>query len=257
MSKVLAIIIMVLAFTHVAPVTGVDNENKTIIITNDKKLNTKKTNNKEIYKKGWIKASCVCARKKPNKNARVAKELDYGVYIKFFKINKKWAKIKYKKRTYYVYSKYITKKRPRYTVKSAPSNNSIKSYMGYRAITSVSSPQYRLQHSKAYTGKYGIRQVNGRYCIALGSYYTKTVGKYVDVVLNNGKVIPCIIADCKADKDTDSMNRMHPDGSLVEFVVDTGCLHSTARRMGDISYCCKGWNSRVKKIKIYDKKERF
>lgn len=143
-----------------------------------------------------------------------------------------------------------------YVNRDVPKNNTIKTYMDYRAITSINSKQYKLQKSLAYTDSKGLRMVNGRYCVAVGSYYTTTIGQYIDIELENGKVIKGILADCKADKHTDSTNRMHPDGSVVEFVVDTKSLDSTAKRMGDISYV-NGWNSRVVNIKVYDKAEKF
>ena len=89
----------------------------------------------------------------------------------------------------------------------------------YKCITSKSSDQYRLQQI-AYTGMYGIRQVNGRFCVAVGSAYTTQIGQYIDLVLEDGAVIPCILADCKADIHTDTNNILTSDGSLAEFVVD-------------------------------------
>ena len=148
------------------------------------------------------------------------------------------------------------KKEPiNYVNRNVPSNNTIKSYMDYRCITSTGSNQYRLQRS-AYTGDNGLRMVNGRYCIAVGSYYTTTIGQYIDVELKNGKVIKAILADCKADIHTDKTNRINPNGSVIEFVVDTNLLDSTAKRMGDISYV-NGWNSKVINIRVYNKIEKF
>lgn len=137
-----------------------------------------------------------------------------------------------------------------------PDNNTIKSYMDYRRITSKSSRQYELQHSLAYTGNHGIRMVGDRYCVAVGSYYTTTIGQYIDIELKNGNVIHGILADCKDDKDTDSTNRLHSDGSVVEFVVDTDYLDNTAKQMGDISYV-NDWNSKIINIKVYNKIEKF
>lgn len=137
-----------------------------------------------------------------------------------------------------------------------PSNNSIKSYMDYRCITSRNSRQYQLQHSLAYTGNHGLRMVKDRYCVAVGSYYTTTIGQYIDIELENGSVIRGILADCKADKHTDSTNRINPNGSVVEFVVDTRTLDKTAKKMGDISYV-NDWNSKVVNIKVYEKIEEF
>ena len=127
--------------------------------------------------------------------------------------------------------------------------------MGYKAITLTSSNQYKLQKI-ASTDKNGFRKVGDRYCIAVGSYYTTTIGQYIDVELKNGNVIKGILADCKADKDTDSTNRIHSDGSVVEFVVDTDHLDKTCKIMGDISYI-NNWDSKVVNIKVYDKIEGF
>lgn len=139
----------------------------------------------------------------------------------------------------------------------APTNQRMKSYMDYRAITAKTSRQYILQHTLAYTGDYGLRMVNGRYCVALGSYYTKTIGQYVDIELENGKIIHGILADQKSDAHTDAMNQIHSDGSVVEFVVD-GTVFDPAviKHTGDISYL-NGWDSKVVKIRVYDTIEDF
>ena len=140
---------------------------------------------------------------------------------------------------------------------SAPTNQSIKSYMDYRSITATTSRQYVLQHTLAYTGDYGLRMVNGRYCIALGSYYTKTIGQYVDIELENGIIIRGILADQKSDAHTDDMNQMHPDGSVVEFVVDGTVFDpSIIKYSGDISYL-NGWDSKIVNIRVYDTIEDF
>lgn len=138
----------------------------------------------------------------------------------------------------------------KYTI---PSNSGFKSYMSYKSITSKSSYQYKLQSQYAYTGNYGIRQVNGRYCIAIGTFSTASVGTYVDLILENGTVIPCIVGDFKAPVHTDSSNivTLH-NGCVSEFIVDINNLHSTAKRMGNVSYCEDSWKSPVKEMKVYN-----
>lgn len=148
-----------------------------------------------------------------------------------------------------------TKKQSNYVNGDVP-DNTIKSYMDYRTITSTNSKQYKLQKSLAYTDSNGLRMVNGRYCVVVGSYYTTTIGQYIDIELENGKIIKGILADCKADIHTDSTNRINPNGSVVEFVVDVNTLDSTAKKMGDISYI-NGWNSKVVNIRVYDIVENF
>ena len=96
--------------------------------------------------------------------------------------------------------------------------------------------------------------VGDRYCIAIGSYYTKTIGKKIDIVLKHkGKthVLKCITADSKADKDTVSKHRIHKDGSVVEFVVNTSSLPQKAKVMGDISYAGKKFKGKITKIRVY------
>lgn len=167
---------------------------------------------------------------------------------------KSWTIIEYNQRICYIKSKYLSKKKPKYITKSSPSNT-FKSYMDYRCITAKSSPQYKLQHNKAYTDdRTGIRMVNGRYCIALGSYYVKTVGTKVDLIMKNGKVIKCILADQKADKDTINNHRQHPDGSIIEVLVDTGSLPRKVKRTGDVSYV-NPFKGSIKKIRIYKEEQ--
>lgn len=122
-----------------------------------------------------------------------------------------------------------------YEVKNVPNDNpKCKSYnityMSYTSVTSETSNQYKLLNSDScYTDtKTGIRMVDGRYCIALGSYYTHNVGQKVDLVFKDGTVVNCIIGDCKADIHTDSTNSFHTqDGSVAEFIVDYNYFDST------------------------------
>ena len=127
-----------------------------------------------------------------------------------------------------------------------------KSYESWKAITAKNTPHYKLQNEYAYTNSDGIRMVDGRYCIALGSYFTTAIGQYVDIVLENGTIIHCILGDQKADIHTDALHIAHPDGSIVEFIVDTDKIPTMARRMGNMSYAYPEWNSPVVQVIVYD-----
>lgn len=208
--------------------------------------------NLEEYVDVWVTTN-LNIRKEPDTKSKIKGIYSYGQKITVTYINDDWAKIK--ESQYYVSRKYLIEEEITYSTYDVPSNNSIKSYMDYGKITLKSSNQYKLQES-AYTGNYGIRMVNGRYCIAVGSYYTTKIGTYLDVVLENGEVIRGVLAECKADRDTDSTNRIHSDGSAIEFVVDEKSLNSTARKYGDVSKV-NNWDSKVDYIKIYDKVEDF
>ena len=161
--------------------------------------------------------------------------------------------IQYKSGIAYICSEYISDEQLDYIEYIVPITSGFKSYMPYVTITSKSSPQYKLQQI-AYTGTYGIRQYDNRYCVAIGTGFNADVGTYFDLILANGTVIPCIVADIKADRHTDSNNMVTiANGCLTEFIVDSITLNRKAKRMGDISYCNKDWNSRVEKIRVYDK----
>lgn len=138
---------------------------------------------------------------------------------------------------------------------NAPKNTR-KSYMSYKAITLKISEQYRLQQI-AYTGTHGIRQVNGRFCVALGSAYATKIGTHVDIILENGEVIPCILADQKQDIHTDKTNRVCFDGSLVEFVVDTDYIINRVIKSGDVSVVCEEWHPMVEEVIVYEIVEDF
>lgn len=138
----------------------------------------------------------------------------------------------------------------------APWNNGFKSYEDAHCITnSRKLPQGKLKR-KYVLSKYGVYTVNGRYCIAVGSYYSKKVGTKMDLVLrDNGKnrVLKCILADCKADQDTNKTHQVHKgDGSIVEFVVQTGALPRRAAYItGDVSDAGRPFRGRIIKIKVY------
>ena len=218
--------------------------------------------NYKLEKVGYTKDR-LNVRTRPNTDSEVLTIYPINKKVKYSSYNDEWVVTKYKGEYVYLSKKYISKKRvkiskktntidSKYTVKSV-SNDKRKSYMDYRCITSTGSLQYKLQSKYAYTASNGVRAVDGRYCIALGSYYTHKVGQYVDLILANGTVIPCIIGDAKANQHTTSNNSLGIDGGVAEFIVDTRSLSRNVTRMGDVSYSSDKWKSNVVKIKIYDK----
>ncbi len=132
----------------------------------------------------------------------------------------------------------------------------IKSYMSYTAITLKTSDQFKLQKI-AYTDENGFRKVSDRYCVAVGSYFTDVIGTYLDIILADGTVIECILADQKADKHTDNDNILASDGSLVEFVIDKNMLNKEIKRSGDVSKLYDSWDNHVKTVIVYEIVEEF
>ena len=205
------------------------------------------------FKRGWT-TTRLNVRKKPSKTSKVLDVLDFNTKVKFIKENKNWFKIKYNGKYAYVSRKHITKKKVDSDLYDLPSYSGYKSWMDYQMITSSGSPQKLLQDEYAYTGSYGIRQINGRYCVAIGSYFTTEIGQYFDLILENGTVIPCILADQKADEDTDDdgIFTLH-NGCATEFIIDFDYLNYAAKRDGDISSCADEWDSPVETIRVYEK----
>lgn len=214
---------------------------------------TESIETKEEYVDVWA-IEDVIIKKEPDVNSETVGVYKWNTKVIVTYINDGWAKVK--DTGYYINRLFISEDSIGFVNCDVPESNTIKSYMDYRHITSTISDQYKLQQNLAYTGNYGIRMVGERYCVAVGSYYTTTIGQYIDIELENGNVIKAILADCKDDAHTDATNRINPNGSVVEFIVDTPALDYIAKTMGDISYV-DDWNSKVVNIKVYDKVEEY
>lgn len=190
--------------------------------------------------------SDVGVRKEPNLKAKKIGKIYALDSVKTMETEDGWTKIQYKGKTRYVKRKYLTKKKPHYVTKSAP-RNSFKSYESYQPLR---YSQGRLQQ-RAYTDKNGLRKVGNRYCIAMGSYYTTRIGCKIDLLMSDGEVVKCILADQKADQHTDSLHQKHrSDGSLVEFVVDKHKLTRKVKLYGDVSKISEFKRS-VEKVRVY------
>ena len=135
-----------------------------------------------------------------------------------------------------------------------PHSNGFKSFMPYTTITDKTSQQYKLQQQYSYTGDYGIREADNRYCIAVGTAFNTAIGTYADLILENGTILECIIGEIKDDKDTDYTNIITKDnGCVSEFIVDMSILDSNVINAGDMSTINETWNSKVTKLKVYNK----
>lgn len=120
-------------------------------------------------------------------------------------------------------------------VYDVPSNSDFKSYMDYTTITSKNSKQYKLQQECS-TDSNGLRTFNGYYTVAVGTAFGVGVGDYIDVTLDTGAVLHCIVGDMKQNAHVGA-NRMQVsgNGNVVEFIVETGKLDIDVKRSGDIS----------------------
>lgn len=193
-------------------------------------------------------------RKEPNADSDIVRILNFNQKVKVQKWNKDWViLVNNNKKLGFVRKKYLSKKKQKSTTYRIPEYSGYKSFMDYQKITDESSSQWLLQQEYAYTGDYGIRMVDGRYCVAIGFAFDPKIGQYFDLVLENGTVVPCIIGDEKDPSDCVDDMYTADNGCYTEFVVDIDNLHTLAANRGDISFCNENWRSPVKKIKIYEK----
>lgn len=111
--------------------------------------------------------------------------------------------------------------------------SNFKSYMDYRIITR--GAQFELQQ-QAYTDSNGCRKVGNYFCIALGSYYGSEIGAKYRIRLSDGTSFLGILADQKADKDTNSTNQYTIyNKDIIEFIVDTNKLPPAVQLSGSLS----------------------
>lgn len=219
------------------------------------------------YKKKYVTSTYVNVRKQPSKNSEVIKQVSSNekvIIIENKLMNDVWYTVDLDNKIGYIHKDYVSDKPINYRIYNVPCVKN-KTWMPYAikkkiggtyqtvSIFAKSSKQYKLQQ-KAYTGDYGIRMVNGRYCVALGSHFGCEIGQYFDLILANEEVIPCIMGDVKSNKHTDSANIVTiSTNCLSEFIVDRQALNRNAKRDGDISSCCPEWEATVKQIKVYEK----
>lgn len=227
----------------------------------------------KVQYSGWILEDNVPIMSKPSKTSEMIDKYMFNDYVSFTYHNEKWCCVKVfypninergiqigvKVLDGYVDMNYISEVTNACKVYKIRDFRCFKSYMSYKAIKDETSKQYELQEKYAYTGEYGIRQINKRFCVAVGTYFDMGIGAYFDLVLENGTIIPCILSDVKDEKHTLSDNITTSDnGCVSEFVVDEEYLpykikNNESTGTGDISDCCKEWDSPVVEIRVYGK----
>lgn len=124
--------------------------------------------------------------------------------------------------------------------------------MSYRAITDRSSAQYKLIHSEEITVCTDglLRDSKGYVAVALGSYYSQSIGERFIVTFDNGNTAKFITCDQKADKDTINGANHASDNSMVEFIIDVGLAKQSYKKaisMGDFNYT-KQFNGNIVNI---------
>lgn len=257
MKNIAKVAALTLALTSSAHTTSAEtvtkNEPPCLTAGLSNELNSILNSDEKIeYKKKYVIGNNVNIRKQPTTDSEIIGHVGFNDKILVTTLEGSWYCVKLDDGIGYINKKYVSDKRMDY-VEFSVTYAENKTWMPYTTITNKSSKQYKLQ-KLATTGKYGIRTVDGRYCVAIGSHFNCEIGQYFDLVLANGIVIECVMADQKANKHTDSANIITVDTNcLSEFIVSKSSLNKDAKRDGDISSCCKEWEAHVVKIRVYDK----
>ena len=211
----------------------------------------------KIQQEGWT-STTLNVREEPNTDSNILDTLPFNTYIKYYEYNDEWAEISFDNGQAYISRDYISDEECEFVMYDIPKYEGFKSWMSYKAITNRSSKQYKLQQI-ASTGYAGIRTVNNRYCVAIGTAFDASIGTYIDLILEDGFVIPCIVADIKSPKHTDANNVFTITGKTkkticcTEFVIDLEKLNLDAMESGNISDCNELWTECVRAIVVYDK----
>ena len=156
---------------------------------------------------------------------------------------------------------YVPSLKVTYTNLGVPNiNSSFKTWMSYKAVTKKSSPQYKFIRAWGWVDNEGFMRCSGErdlgvgqdyYLIALGSYYGTTIGTKYRITLDTGKVFYGALADCKANKHTNSTNQYARNKDIVEFLVDVKSLNKDVKRMGNANVYTP-LSGRVSKIERMD-----
>ena len=199
---------------------------------------------------GWTTTN-VNVRLNPEINSEILDTYAFNTHVSFRDFNEEWVEIIYKYDVAYIAKKYITTEEHLYKTYNVKKYSGFKSWMPYN-LFGKSTNQYKLQQL-AVTGEYGIRYVDEYACIAVGTFANTKIGQRIDLVLENGTIIKCVMADEKSDKHTDSNNMFTINSDCCsEFIIDKSALDINAKRRGDMSYCNEKWNSPVVQFYVYD-----
>lgn len=118
-----------------------------------------------------------------------------------------------------------------------------KLFTDYRFYNVEGTPHKRLQE-RAWTDENGLRRFNDDYIVAMGSYYSTSIGDRFKIFLDTGRSFTVIFGDGKWDIDCDERNMYTPTtnydgeivGNLLEFIVDSSVLDSDVYRYGSLEY---------------------
>jgi len=148
------------------------------------------------------------------------------------------------------------------TIKEAEPGHQYKPFTWYTSYNVPGSAQARLQ-KVARTAENGVRVVTDpegfeRYCVALGTYWAgahpEHIGRCVDVVMENGTVLRCVLADVKRTEHTKKGQNKYGLGNndILEFICDKNVLCEAAKVCGNCSKISAEFEGDVKRLIVWD-----
>ena len=133
-----------------------------------------------------------------------------------------------------------------------------KSWEGYASITKQNQWAYKISHSDDMVTDEGFCKIDSRYLIAVGNGVSSAIGTYLDVKLQNGTIIECIVGDIIPDNVLDPVNHIFATNdesySCTNFIVvnKVGVLNPDVRKTGDCSNKQDDWKSPVVSFRVYN-----
>lgn len=117
-----------------------------------------------------------------------------------------------------------------------PNVPDFKSWTNYVKCVSRSSAQWEFLNSEGtWTDENGFRRKDNDYMVAMGSYYTQTLGDRFRITTVDGNEFTVVICDWKSDRHTDSKHQYTvANNCVIEFYVDDN-LSSKVRQSGSAS----------------------
>ena len=147
--------------------------------------------------------------------------------------------------------KYLEKEKG-ITVEVPEGLGNVHTYMGWQMITAKSSTQYKLREAAGMNfDEEGFGKIGDRYVIACTTTFGN-VGDFIDVYMEDGTVLKCVIGDIKSQGDPGCTKWGHNNGDcIIEFVVDKDTWYNNGRgahtNPGNAA-CHPEWNQEIDKI---------
>lgn len=120
-------------------------------------------------------------------------------------------------------------------------------YMAWQLISDPTTEQYRLRMEAENYDEHDFGKIDDRYAVAVKPYYGK-IGDYLDVIQEDGTIIPCIIAEYKGDENVDIDGAMatyyHKDKDVVEFIVNQNAWYDADPERHVLDYHPE-WNQNI------------